>query len=54
MSNARLFCGSGSKYLAEKIGNSFGGKMGNINVQHFSDGEFGVEYKESIRGDYVF
>lgn len=54
MSNARLFCGSRSKYLAEKIGNSFGAKLGNINVQHYSDGEFGVEYKESIRGDYVF
>lgn len=54
VANARIFSGSGSNYLAEKIANSFGGKLGNISLQHFSDGEMGVEYKESIRGDYVF
>ena len=54
MANARIFSGSGSKYLAEKIANSFGAKLGKITLQHFSDGEFGVEYCESIRGDYVF
>lgn len=52
--NARIFSGSGSKYLAEKIASSFGGKLGNVNLQHFSDGEFGVEFKDSIRGDYIF
>ena len=28
--------------------------MGKINIQKFSDGEIGVEYVESIRGQYVF
>lgn len=51
---ARLFSGSQSQYLASKIAGKFGTQLGNINVQHFSDGEFGVEYLESIRGDYVF
>ena len=28
--------------------------LGKCNVQHFADGEFGVSYEESIRGNYVF
>jgi ribose-phosphate pyrophosphokinase len=52
--SARIFSGSASRYLAEKIGSSFGSNLGNIHLQRFSDGEFSVEYKESIRGDYVF
>jgi ribose-phosphate pyrophosphokinase len=28
--------------------------LGKINIQKFSDGEIGVEYVESIRGQYVF
>ena len=28
--------------------------MGKINIQKFSDGEIGVEYQESIRGQFVF
>ena len=51
---ARIFSGLKSQYLAEKIANDFGSKLGNINIQHFSDGEFGVEYLESVRGDYIF
>ena len=51
---ARLFSGSQSQYLASKIAGRFGTQLGKINLQHFSDGEFGVEYLESIRGDYVF
>jgi ribose-phosphate pyrophosphokinase len=28
--------------------------LGNINLQKFADGEFGVSYEESVRGRYVF
>lgn len=51
---ARIFSGTESKYLAEKIAKSYGGRLGNCNVQKFSDGEIGVQYIESVRGDYVF
>jgi ribose-phosphate pyrophosphokinase len=52
--HARIFSGTKSTYLAEKIAERFGTKLGNVKIQHFSDGEFGVEFMESIRGDYVF
>lgn len=52
--HARIFSGTKSTYLAEKIAERFGTKLGQVNIQHFSDGEFGVEFLESIRGDYVF
>ncbi len=51
---ARIFSGTGSKYLAEKIARSFGNELGSVNITRFSDGEIGVEFLESIRGDYVF
>ncbi len=53
-SNAKIFSGRGSKYLAEKIAAKFGEPLGIVNVQEFSDGEIGVEFKESIRGKFVF
>jgi len=53
-SNAKLFSGTGSQYLAEKIAKKFGEPLGKVNIQRFSDGEIGVEFKESIRGRFVF
>jgi len=53
-SNAKLFSGTGSKYLAEKIAERFGEPLGKVNIQRFSDGEIGVEFQESIRGQFVF
>ena len=52
--NAKIFSGTGSKYLAEKIAKKFGEKLGSVKIQRFSDGEIGVEYQESIRGKFVF
>jgi ribose-phosphate pyrophosphokinase len=52
--SARIFSGTTSRYLGEKIASSFGTKHGESKTQLFSDGEIGVEYLESIRGDYVF
>lgn len=54
LSNAKIFSGRGSKYLAEKIAKKFGEPLGKVNIQQFSDGEIGVEFVESIRGRFVF
>ncbi|MBS1935405.1 MAG: ribose-phosphate pyrophosphokinase, partial [Bacteroidetes bacterium] len=51
---AKLFSGTESKYLAEKIAQQFGNTIGRINIQHFSDGEIQPVFQESIRGDMVF
>ena len=52
--NAKLFSGTGSKYLSEAIAKKFGEPLGKVNIQRFSDGEIGVEFQESIRGQFVF
>ena len=51
---AKLFSGTGSRYLAEKIAHKFGEPLGEISIQRFSDGEIQPTFLESIRGDYVF
>ena len=51
---ARIFSGTGSNYLAEKIAEKFGTHLGDVKSTRFSDGEIGIEFRESIRGDYVF
>jgi ribose-phosphate pyrophosphokinase len=50
----KVFSGTKSRYLAEKICESIGCKLGEMNIQYFADGEFAVSYEESIRGDEVF
>lgn len=50
----KVFSGTNSRYLAEKICNSIGCELGNMNIQHFADGEFGVSFEESIRGCQVY
>src|SRR6187402_1473849 len=54
LQNAKLFSGTGSQYLSEAIARKFGEPLGKVNIQRFSDGEIGVEFEESIRGDFVF
>lgn len=50
----KIFSGTKSRYLAEKICNSLGCPLGNMNIERFADGEFSVSYEESIRGRQVF
>ena len=50
----KVFSGTSTHYLAEKICNSIGCELGKMNIEHFADGEFSVSYEESIRGSYVF
>lgn len=52
--SVKIFSGTNSQYLAQKIANAFGKPLGNVNTQKFSDGEFQPVFQESIRGDYVF
>lgn len=49
-----VFSGEASKDLAHRICRCLHIKMGDILFTHFSDGEFGVCYEESIRGKIVF
>jgi len=51
---AKIFSGTGSQYLAEKIAQQFGTLSGKITIQRFSDGEIQTTFDESIRGDMVF
>ncbi len=50
----KVFSGTKSRYMAEEICKSLGVRLGNMNIQHFADGEFEVSFEESIRGCEVF
>ncbi|MBQ7182185.1 MAG: ribose-phosphate pyrophosphokinase [Bacteroidaceae bacterium] len=50
----KVFSGTKSRYLAEKICQSLGCKLGDLSITHFADGEFEVCFEESIRGRDVF
>ncbi|HKL91905.1 MAG TPA: ribose-phosphate pyrophosphokinase [Bacteroidales bacterium] len=50
----KIFSGTKSQYLAEKICASLNVPLGKMNIQHFADGEFSVSYEESIRGQVVY
>lgn len=52
--SVKIFAGTGSKELAQKIANQFGARLGKVVITKFSDGEFQPVFMESIRGDYVF
>ncbi|MBX2845545.1 MAG: ribose-phosphate pyrophosphokinase [Saprospiraceae bacterium] len=52
--DVKLFSGTNSRYLAEKIALEYGQELGNIEIQRFKDGEFQPVIKESVRGAYVF
>jgi ribose-phosphate pyrophosphokinase len=53
-STVKIFAGTQSQYLADKITRQFGSAPGKISILHFSDGEIQPMFKESIRGDMVF
>ena len=52
--NIAIFSGSASLDLAGKIAEALGMNLGDMQVEHFADGEFSVYYKDSIRGKDVF
>jgi len=54
MADVKLFAGSGSTVLADKISDYYGYSLGNREVKTFSDGEMQIVINESVRGAYVF
>jgi ribose-phosphate pyrophosphokinase len=54
MVEVKLFSGTGSRYLAERIADYYGYSLGKSKLHVFSDGEMQPEINESVRGAYVF
>jgi len=54
MSAVKIFSGTATRYLAEKIAAVYGKPLGNLVIQRFSDGEISPFYEESVRGCDVF
>ncbi|WP_126970585.1 ribose-phosphate pyrophosphokinase [Gynurincola endophyticus] len=52
--SVKIFSGTGSQYLAEKIAQKYGATLGKVTISRFSDGEIQPVFQESIRGDMVF
>ena len=50
----KVFSGTNSRYLAEKICQELKCELGKLSITRFSDGEFEVCFDESIRGTDVF
>lgn len=49
-----IFAGRATQYLAEKIANQYGQKLGKVSTAVFNDGEFQPSFDETIRGNSVF
>ena len=54
INKVKIFAGSGSEPLGEKIALAYGQKLGTVTVSVFSDGEFQPCIDESVRGCDVF
>ena len=54
MPNVKIFSGSNSLYLAEKIAQNYGNALGKTVFQKFNDGEMSPYFDESVRGCDVF
>ncbi len=54
LSSVKLFAGSGSRLLGEKIAKAYNKPLGKITLAKFSDGELSVAFDESIRGCHIF
>lgn len=50
----KLFPGSGTTVLADRIAKAYGKELGDMELARFSDGEFQPSFNESIRGCDVF
>jgi len=54
MAEIKLFSGTNSKYLAEKIADHYGYPLSDVTVNKFRDGEMQPVINESVRGAKVF
>ena len=53
-SNIKIFSGTTSLYLSEQIAKAYGTTLGNVTMNHYSDGEYQPSLDETVRGAYVF
>ncbi|MFQ5446594.1 MAG: ribose-phosphate pyrophosphokinase [Saprospiraceae bacterium] len=54
MVEVKIFSGTSSLYLSEKIADYYGQPLGAVQLNRFSDGEMQPVINESVRGAYVF
>ena len=54
INKVKIFSGSASHYLAERIARNYGQSLGTTTLSKFSDGEFQPSLDESVRGCDVF
>jgi len=54
MSKVKIFSGTNSQYLSQKIALEYGKPLGELVIQKFSDGEVSPFFVESVRGCDVF
>jgi ribose-phosphate pyrophosphokinase len=50
----KICAGTGTMVLGEKIAQSYGINLANVNILRFSDGEFQPSFEETVRGADVF
>jgi ribose-phosphate pyrophosphokinase len=50
----KIFSGTASNYIGEKIAAAYGQPLGKLTVSRFSDGEFQTSLEETVRGSTVF
>lgn len=50
----KIFSGTKSRFIAEKIAKEYGIELGRTAYTEFSDGEFQTSFEETVRGAYVF
>ncbi|MGV3561448.1 ribose-phosphate pyrophosphokinase [Larkinella arboricola] len=54
LNTVKIFSGTQSTYLAEKIARQYGKDLGGYTLRRFSDGELSPSFEESVRGCDVF
>ncbi len=52
--SSKIFSGTATRYLSEKIAAASGEPLGAVTVSKFSDGEFQPSFEETVRGELVF
>lgn len=50
----KVFSGSKSVVLAQRICEELGCELSHVNIEHFSDGEYAAEFQDSVRGQSVY
>lgn len=50
----KIFAGTATRYLAEKIAKAYNIELGKLTIARFSDGEMQPCYEETIRGDEIY